>query len=179
MIVFSVLSFIGFITLSSFLSYFQQGANPASIFNGNELIIPEPEQARWIPDAESVVYVPSTAQREELLSQYWSAWEAVNRAHLIGNITDLSTYWALPALEQVQQSINPERPIQQTTSGHLLQLTFFSDDFSVASFNDSFTLTQTLNGETRNLTVNATITLTLDTGFWRIRLMSVQYIPNT
>jgi hypothetical protein len=51
----------------------------------------------------------------------------------------------------------------------------FSDDESVIQLQDSFQVTQ------GNVTLEATATviLTLDNGRWRIRLMTVDYMPVT
>lgn len=165
--------------ISQFLTYFQRGADPASIFNGHTLNLPAEDEANWGTDSSTLTIEPTQAQREELIAAYWSAWQSVERAHLTGDTDDLSTYWALPALDQVRASIDPARPFEQTTYDHSLSLTFFSDDHSVAAFDDSFILEQTLNDETMRYQVEATVSLTLDTGRWRIRLLEISlYLIN-
>jgi len=94
-----------FLALSQFLSYFQQGADPASIFRGHELIIPEEEQAIWLSTAPLRGISPSRSQQEELISAYWQGWITLSRAYETGLPDDLSTYWAAPILETLSNSI--------------------------------------------------------------------------
>lgn len=158
--------------LSQFLSYFQQGADPASIFRGHELLIPEEDQAVWLSTAPLTGVSPSRSQQEELISAYWLAWESVSRAYATGLTDDLSTYWASPMLETLGNSIIAGQTYQ--SSQHELSLLFFSDDRSVAQIHDRFDISA--NGiET---SAEATVTLTLDTGRWRIRLLSIEYVSN-
>lgn len=157
--------------LSQFMASFQQGADPASIFRGNVLLIPERTQAQWRSTAPPQGIAPSKAQQEELIAAYWEAWQALSRAYQTGLSKDLNTYWALPALERVQAAIDPENTLAHETSRHQLRLLFFSDDRSVAQVQDEFILTQ---GEIV-LAGKANITLTLDNGRWRIRLIEVGY----
>lgn len=162
--------------LTQFVSYFQQGADPASIFHGHELVIPSADQARWLPDTFTEDVRISRSQREELISGYYRAWDAVSRAHETGDPTDLPTYWAGDALEQIRVSIDPEATLIQLHEQHRLQLTFFSDDGSVATLNDiGFHLIQTRDDVTIQTTVNASVVMTLDNGFWRIRLITLSY----
>lgn len=158
--------------LSQFLSSFQQGANPASIFRGHELIIPEENQVLWLSTAPITGISPSRSQQEELISAYWEAWQAVSRAYETGLTDDLSTYWASPILETLTASIIAGQDYQ--TSNHQLSLLFFSDDRSVAQLQDNFLLS--VNGI--NTTAEATLTLTLDTGRWRIRFISIDYVSD-
>ncbi len=158
--------------LSRFLSYFQQGADPASIFRGHELIIPEEDQAVWLSTAPLRGVSPSRSQQEELISAYWLAWQGVARAYETGLSHDLSTYWASPMLDTLADSIIAGQDYQ--TSHHELSLLFFSEDRSVAQIHDRFDLY--VNGiET---SAEATATLTLDTGRWRIRLLTIEYLSN-
>ena len=158
--------------LSQFLTFFQKGADPASIFRGHELMIPEDEQAVWLSTAPIAGVSPSRSQQEELISAYWEAWLAVSRAYETGLSNDLSTYWASPILETLSTSIIAGQEHQ--TSHHELSLLFFSDDRSVAQLQDDFLLS--VNGIETSAT--ATITLTLDTGRWRIRFMTLAYNTN-
>lgn len=158
--------------LSQFLSYFQQGANPASIFHGHELIIPEEDQVVWLSTAPITGVSPSRSQQEELISAYWEAWLAVSRAYETGLTDDLSTYWASPILETLSTSVIISQDYQ--TSNHQLSLLFFSDDRSVAQLQDNFLLT--VNGI--EVSAAATVTLTLDTGRWRIRLLTIKYVSD-
>lgn len=165
--------FLGmFLGLSQFLAFFQQGADPASIFRGHELIIPEESQVVWLTTAPISGVSPSLSQQEELVSAYWDAWLAVSRAYETGLTDDLSTYWALPILETLSNSITTDQNYQ--TSNHQLSLIFFSDDRSVTQLQDSFLLS--VNGI--KTSANATVTLTLDTGRWRIRFISIEYVSD-
>lgn len=179
LIVLAIVIPIGLLTitaLTQFVAYFQQGADPASIFHGHELVIPSPDEARWLPDTFTENVRISRSQREELISGYFRAWDAVSRAHATGDPTDLPTYWAGDALEQIRASIDPDVEIIQVHEQHRLQLTFFSDDGSVATLNDiGFRLIQTRDGVTIESTVNASVVMTLDNGFWRIRLITLSY----
>lgn len=158
--------------LSQFLSYFQQGADAASIFRGHELIIPEDNQAVWLSTAPTDGVSPSRSQQEELISAYWLGWVSLSRAYETGLTEDLSTYWASPILDTLTDSI--VAGIDYQTSEHQLSLLFFSDDRSVTQIQDQFILT--VNGITS--TASATATLTLDTGRWRVRMMTIGYETN-
>jgi len=161
---------VGLVTgLSQFLSYFQQGADPASIFHGHELVIPDEDQAIWLSTAPLEGVSPSRSQQEELISAYWLAWEAVSRAYETGLTDDLSTYWASPILETMTTSIVAGQDYH--TSNHQLSILFFSDDRSVAQLQDEFDIS--INGIETSAT--ATVTLTLDTGRWRIRYLTINY----
>lgn len=155
--------------LSAFLSSFQQGADPASIFRGHTLTIPTEDEAIWLSTAPLQGVSPSRAQQEELIAAYWEAWQALSRAHETGLTDDLSTYWASPVLETIREGIHAGE--QYDTRAHSLSMLFFSDDRSVAQLQDSFVVT--VNGI--ELTAEATITLTLDTGRWRIRMLTLNY----
>ncbi|MBK8020808.1 MAG: hypothetical protein IPK19_05100 [Chloroflexi bacterium] len=164
-------SLIGFRTLSDFIAAFNSGADPASIFRGHQLAVPEREEARWLSfDAEGSA--PKQVEREELISAYWLAWESLVRAHETGDPADLPTYWAGPALDAARSAIAGGQTIF-THDGHRLRLLFFSDDSSVALLRDeNFHYTQTIAGTPVTLTATAEVVMTLDNGFWRIR----QYI---
>lgn len=154
---------------------FRQGADPASIFKGNKLIVPSEDQAQWI-DTTANGYQLTQGEQEELLAAYWDAWQAFNRAQSTGNTDDLATYWAGTAIGQIEQSIDPNRSLKQTDAGHQLSLQFLSDDRSVVLLQDnSFMLQHFLNGKTLTFTVSATVLMTIDNGFWRIRLLELHY----
>src|SRR5579872_6079369 len=120
---------IGLWGVAQFVVAFQQGADPASIFHGATLIVPQEKQARWLPDSPSTGTSPSDGQREELIAAYWQAWQGLDRAQQTGDVSDLATYWAGNAFKEIQ--IDPKRHFQQTDLGHKLTLTFFSDDGTV------------------------------------------------
>lgn len=170
------LALLGVALTGQFVFFFQQGANPASIFHGNELILPEPAQARWLPLTGYGGSTPSQAQAEELLAAYWEAWTALERSHLTGDTSNLLTHWAGDAYQQALQAVDPADHVQMTHSSHQLRLTFFSDDGSVAAFDDlNFLVEYTTAGSTTSLNASASIVMTLDTGFWRIRSLTVAY----
>jgi len=160
--------------VSQFLASFNKGADPASIFRGNLLIVPEVGEARWLSAAPPQGIAPSKAQQEELIAAYWQGWQALSRAHLTGQTTDLSTYWASPTLETIENTIDPAGGIEHRTHHHKLRLTFFSDDRSVATLHDRFILEQ----NNLTLTVDADVTLTLDGSRWRIRYVTMEYSMN-
>jgi hypothetical protein len=168
---------LGVRLLSLFVVSFQQGADPASIFQGHKLTLPLPEQARWrsveIPPPPS--RAPSQSQREEILAAYWYAWESLQRAYETGKTSDLLTAWSGKAYEQAVaaiQSMPPKARIKQVDRNHQLFLHFFSDDSTVAMLDDeAFIIEQTVNGQTIKITASAQVVMTLDNGYWRIRYL--------
>lgn len=167
---------IGLILLSSFIAYFQQGADPASIFRGHSLIIPQSDEARWLPSRDLDGREPKPSEREEMIAAYWAAWLALERAHLNGNIEDLKTYWAGTAYNFAVESIKSDKSKTFTTMDHKLELTFYSDDGSVITLRDSlFSITQTVHETSIIVRASATIVMTLDQGFWRIRQITLSY----
>jgi len=160
--------------LSQFVVSFNQGADPASIFRGHSLALPAADNAEWISVSDADGVNPSLSQQEEILSAYWLAWEAVGRAYQTGDTSDLATYWAGGAYEQVLAGNNPSSTLAHT--GHDLHLTYFSSDRSVVSLRDeAFTITRTIDEHTVSMQASATVVMTLDQGFWRIRSMTVQF----
>ena len=173
---FAIFGAVGISLLTEFIVAFQQGANPASIFRGHKLIIPDTEIARWVSINDSQGSIPTRAQQEEIIAAYWSGWEALGRAHFTGDTRDLLTYWTGDAYQEVITSINSDVPLEQTHGGHKLRLIFLSDDGSVAAFDDEdFMLQQTLENRTLTLQMSASVVMTLDNGFWRIRVMIITY----
>lgn len=164
---------LGIMLLTQFVAAFQQGADPASIFHGNKLVVPEVEQAHWDVDTFTTI-TPTAAQREEILAAYWNAWEALKRAHETGKPNDLATYWAGDAIQQSRQSVVAD--FQLNHAGHQLSLTFFSDDGSVVAFQDRLFQLEYIGTEsTIKFQASATVVMTLDNGFWRIRLLRLNY----
>jgi hypothetical protein len=169
-------AFFAFSLLSQFITEFNRGAEPASIFHGHRLTIPEQDQVQWLPEAASYnSLLPSQAEREEIISAYWEAWQALARACQTSDPVALSTYWAGGAFRQVE-------PIVECADGtifgheeHQLELQFFSDDGSVAVLIDrQFRFTYSSAGITDSLTASAQVTMTLDVGTWRIRQIEIQ-----
>ena len=170
MSVVSVGALVGFTLLTQFVAYFQQGADPASIFRGHTLAIPETHQARWqrLPDG-----VLKKSEEEEILAAYWLAWEALSRAYVTGDTSDIPTYWAGAAYDHALQNMTQDG---MTHRLHRLNLEFFSDDGSVVAFRDrAFRMEQTVADVTILLNVDADIVMTLDQGFWRIRSITLYY----
>ncbi len=154
--------------LTQFVAAFQQGANPASIFHGHTLHLPAAAEARWLSVDGAAL---SPAEQEEILAAYWAAWEAFARAQTTGDTSDLLTYWAGPAYQQALAGMASPRAI--THHGHHLRLTFLSDDGSVVAFDDApFSLTE---DSSTALTASASVVMTLDQGFWRVRVMTLRY----
>jgi hypothetical protein len=157
--------------LSQILASFQEGADPASIFRGHQLVRPALEDARWLVSVAPQGRTPSDAQKEELLADYWQAWQALGRAYATGKRDDLSTYWAQPILNHLNATISFSDSISYETTAHKLRLLYFADDASVARISDGFIVR--LNEQSWRTT--AEITLTLDNGRWRIRLLEINY----
>lgn len=160
---------------SQFLAYFQQGADPASVFRGNTLIIPSEEEAIWLSTAPEQGIAPSKAQQDELIAAYWGAWQALSRAYETGLTEDLSTYWALPILSEIEIAITSSFPLSYQTEQHQLQITYFSDDRSIAALNDSFIVQK----DEIRLSAIAHSILSLDNGRWRIRLLQLNLSSST
>lgn len=162
--------------VAQFVAYFQQGADPASIFHGHALIIPEAESARWANISQMDGTAPSLPQQEEIISAYWLAWEALGRAQQTDDLSDLPTYWAGSAYTQVVAGMPAEAVQLQSHSGHTLHLSFFSADGSVAAFEDrNFSLVMSIHGISHSVDATASVVMTLDQGFWRIRQIEVRY----
>ncbi len=169
------LAFVGFSLLSNFITEFNRGAVPASIFHGDSLYIPTPDQAVWLPDpADYHAMQPSATEREEVIGTYWEAWEALARACMTGNGAALATYWAGGAFQQVKPITNCAKNTTMTHQSHRLQLQFFSDDGTVVAFTDNdFQTSYSTSGVTDILQNDAVITMTLDTGVWRVRQITI------
>ena len=167
---------IGLSLISEFVVYFQQGADPASIFRGHTLTIPTSEQAQWVSYDVPGDNIPTQAERDEIIAAYWLAWQAIDRVHATGDTTDIPTYWAGTAYDQLLQSINPQQTRTQSHQSHNLEMTFFSDDGSVVAFEDhNFSILQTINTTSIDLQASASVIMTLDQGFWRVRSITLRY----
>ena len=176
-VVASGIAFVGILLVSSFISYFQVGADPASIFRGHQLIIPESTEARWLPSHDLVGTQPEQGELEEIIAAYWQAWLSLERAHITGDTSDLKTYWAGSAYNHVFSTISPDTQKTMTSTHHKLELTFYSDDGSVVTLKDRlFILTQTIHQQPVSMRVSADIVMTLDQGFWRIRQITLTYL---
>jgi hypothetical protein len=171
-----LMSFVGFRLLTKFIQEFQQGADPASIFRGHTLVVPEPENVLWVTTSPEEGRLPSQAQLEEIISAYWLAWQSVGLASLTNDLQDLKTYWAGSAYTQVLSGIVPDVRTDYVTHNHKLNLVYFSDDGSVVEFRDeSFFIRRTIEDNKLSLAASAQITMTLDQGFWRIRHITFHY----
>lgn len=157
--------FVGFRALSGVIALFNSGANPASIFHGAELKLPDADQARWLPDAGSTGETPSDAQREAILAAYWGAWEALVRASVTGSGADLPTYWAGGAYAL----LDPTTRGVGISADHKIRLRYLSDDGTIAALDDfNFVLDTDLG-----IRASASSVMTLDNGYWRIRYITI------
>lgn len=164
------LSLIGVSLLAQFITYFQQGADPASIFRGHALLITDAAEMHWLSVGDYTGETPTRSEQEEIVAAYWLAWEALIQAQRTGDTSDMATYWSGMAYDQALAGMN--QSMMQDHTGHRLKLVFFSDDGSVVSFRDvSFTIVQ----PTIPLTVSAQVVMTLDQGFWRVRAITLEY----
>lgn len=174
-----VMAFVGFRLLTKFVGAFNEGADPASIFKGHVLVLPDSEQVVWVTTSPQEGRLPSQAQLEEIISAYWLAWESVGRAHFTNDLRDLKTYWAGPAYSQILSGISPDVRTDFVTHNHKLFLNYFSDDGSVVVFRDeSFFVRRTIEDSNINIRLQASaqIIMTLDQGFWRIRHITIDYM---
>jgi len=163
-------SLIGFLMLNSFIAAFNSGADPASIFRGHRLILPTEDQAQWM-STDAAGTQPNQNTLENLISAYWFGWEALARAYQTGDSANLPTYWAGAALDQVQAA-GPSSSMSFVHNRHRLYLRFLSEDMTVAVMDDvgfHFQYSSIQQGVEFTLSANATLVLTLDNGFWRIR----------
>lgn len=168
------IAWFGLRAFASFITYFNQGADPASIFRGNVLRLPQNQQARWLDFHIIQGELPTSAQREELLAAYWGAWQAYERAIQTDNASDLATYWASAAYERTLVALGAGAR-QLSTDQHHLRLRFFSRDGSVAQIESLFRLRYTDDQRVQHtLRLNAILTLSLDKGFWRIHQLSLK-----
>lgn len=160
----------GFRLMGDFIAAFNSGANPASIFHGNSLIVPDSRQARWLTvDPEGKA--PTQGQLEELIAAYYGAWEALARAHATGDPSDLPTYWAGAALDSARAATMGTN-VAFEHERHRLRLSFLSNDGSVARIHDERFIYR-LDGI--DLTATSNAVLTLDNGFWRIRQYNIDF----
>ncbi|MBX3082879.1 MAG: hypothetical protein KF716_14680 [Anaerolineae bacterium] len=174
---------LGFRLLLAFITSFQQGADPASIFHGALLIVPSPDQVTWKSiEVSAPAKQPDRGQQEQISAAYWGAWRSLERALMTGNTSDLATYWAGAAYQQVNALVQTNAGLPrtqrrtQTDLGHQLYLKFYAEDDSVIQFEDrNFSITYTTAGKSRTVHASASIVMTLDNGYWRIRLISLHY----
>lgn len=172
----AVIALVGMLLLSQFIVYFQEGADPASIFRGHTLVLPAADDARWLTPTHIRGAAPSTAEQEAILSAYWLAWESLARAYETKNLADFKTYWSGDAYTQVVAGVDLDHPQMLDHTSHALRLTFFSDDGSVVAFEDgSFTLIREIKGNIITVQASASIVMTSDQGFWRIRTLILKY----
>lgn len=154
---------------SNIISFFQAGADPASIFRGHELIVPAVDEAvLLVSNLNRGGKYPTRSQRDELITSYWLAWEAVARAYETGLTADLATSWGLPALEILKQSISDGG---FRTEQHQVRLIYFSEDGTFASVEDKFVVYT----DHYMLNVKGDAILTLDDGRWRVRYLELHY----
>ena len=166
---------VGVSLLAQFVTAFQEGADPASIFRGHTLVVPEAEQARWLSVESDIGEPLSRAEQDEIIAAYWLAWDAWSRAHATGDTTDLKTHWAGTAYAQVIAGIDPSRKTDLVQTGHALYLVYMSDDGSVVVVRDeAFQMERAYPGGTIMLTPSASVIMTLDQGFWRVRSLVLE-----
>lgn len=162
--------------LTSFIASFQQGADPASIFHGHSLTIPAAYEAQWLSLPQDIDIRPSQAEQEEIISAYWLAWEAIEQAYATRDTSDLKTYWAGSAYQSILTNMDSDERLSLGQSRHRLHLRFFSADGTVVAFQDEgFKILQTVGSLTFDLDASASVVMTLDQGFWRVRYITLQY----
>lgn len=159
------------------IASFQEGADPESAFHGYTVQIPESEQAKWLSsDPQDGGKVPKAAEQEEILSSYWGAWQSLSAAYRTNETDELLTYWTGAAYHQILDTLIEGTDL--TTDHHQLSLLFFSDDSSVIHFEDRDFNLEWQNGDLQlSSRTTAVVTMTLDQGYWRIRLIEFQHRP--
>lgn len=162
--------------LTSFIASFQQGADPASIFHSHSLAIPTAYEAQWLSLPQHIDMQPSQAEQEAIISAYWLAWEAIEQAYATRDTSDLKTYWAGSAYQSILTNMDSDERLSLGQTHHQLHLRFFSADGTVAAFQDEgFKILQTVSSLSFKLEASASVVMTLDQGFWRVRYITLQY----
>lgn len=163
------------------VTYFQQGADPASALN----IVPNVPldlyvDLAWLPDDPDTGREMEPFTRTQIESAYLRAWLQWNISYLRGEPYGLKTYFVGPAWEAASDAVATVAQrgwqIAQADTEHELTLHFYAADGSIVSFTDSrATVAQIItDGEGNAIfagesTAIFDVVMMLEDGNWRIR----------
>jgi hypothetical protein len=150
--------------VAAFLASFQQGADPASVYNA----IPTGEE-RDVPVTWAMGWEIEQAERDQLEAVYLAVWYRWNVANQTGSPADLASAFTGPALAFAQEGIAAGVPIEQRDLAHHLTLTFYSADKSIATFTDVVQIERMLPSTVTRTEERYEVLLTLEDGLWRVR----------
>jgi hypothetical protein len=138
-----------------------------------------PDQLVWLPDAADIGRSMEPYTRRQLEEAYLQAWQSLENAWLQRSPDGLGTWFAGPQLDAVTSALGsapPEHAFTLTTTGHRLELTFYSADGSIVGLRDrGAEVRTTLHGKdgTPIATIERVdryvVVLFLEDGNWRVR----------
>lgn len=175
-LVVGVLAWLGRIVV-----YFNTGADRSTALNIVPSVPPDlAERVTWLPDHMDTragrVMDPRT--RDQVAGSYISAWAQLNISHEINRPYGLKTYFSGQALKQAEAAVAAvgaqATDLTQTNLHHTLQLTFYSDNGSVATFTDHDAhFVRFLPGADRVLETRSAydVLMLLEEGNWRVRYL--------
>ena len=174
-------SLLAVVQIGRLLTYFQEGADPASALN----IEPNkpldwPIDLTWQPDSNPSGRNLEPFIRDQVEAAYIRAWLQWHFSYTKGEPFGLGTYFSGPALDAIEASVNTASTqgltIDQADTRHELELTFYSADGSIVAFTDHHAQVVRIATDAEGRVVfsaetSATydIVMLLDDGRWRIR----------
>lgn len=170
-----------FSRLANVLTYFQEGADPASALN----IVPNVPadlkvRLEWLPDDQDTGRQLEPFTRTQVESAYLRAWLQWNISYLKGEPFGLETYFVGPALEAVTEGVRAAHQqgwsLEQTDLEHQLRLHFYAADGSIVSFTAHDVLVAQLLRNEHGAPILAQtsqatydVIMMLEDGNWRVR----------
>jgi hypothetical protein len=167
--------------LGDLVTYFQQGADPASALN----IVPNrpPDlhvKLAWLPDDADTGRAMEPYTRRQIEASYLRAWLQWNLSYLKGEPFGLKTYFSGPGLAAASEAVTRTTAagwrVAQADLTHSLRLHFYSADGSIVSFTDHAANVAQVVRDARGNEVFAgestaayDVVMFLDDGNWRMR----------
>ena len=136
------------------------------------------ERVTWLPDHADAATgrALDPVARAQIAGGYLAAWAQLNVSHELGAPYGLKTYFSGQALAQAEQAVADVAaagmPLRQSNLHHTLELTFFSDDGSIAAFTDhDARFVRFLPDAATVLETRAAydVVMLLEDGNWRVR----------
>jgi hypothetical protein len=167
--------------MANLLSYFQQGADPASALNIVPNVPPDLHVSlSWQPDDQDTGRKLEPNTRTQLEATYLRAWLQWNISYQKNEPYGLKTYFSGPALDAVGRSVSQVAEkgwkVQQADTIHRLQLHLYSADGSVVSFTDEqAVVAQTVRDQAGKIITAGEsqarydVVMLLEDGNWRVR----------
>ena len=178
---FVLIALAGLRGLFGLVGYFREAAEPVSPLN----LVPDvPAETlfdlEWRPDDFDTGRVMEPFTRRQIESAYIRAWLQLNLSYARQEPYGLKTYFVGPALESVASNVTDLAAdgwqIEQSNSGHQLQLHFYSADGSIVAFTDhNVVLTQIIADAEDTVVFDGMATgaydvvMFLEDGNWRVR----------